>query len=478
MTTTSAKILGVTVLADFVLSEGVQPIVDNLVRAGVTAVATNPTVTAPAPEGTGTFQPPADAGSSPRTFDREIFGKHALWVESAPSFEPNPDYYRDSTYGPRTVKPLTAEHGDVIDQFIAACRSAGLQLFFQIGAVQPTGMRDEDRPRQVDGSVGEVRMADTGSLASPAIRAYNRAYVRDILARYPDVDGFRIDWPEYPCYTMYETLHDLGPHVRKWADAEGSEIRSRELGFEAIQGGMQRFYKKISGELTDSALEGTGGLSIPDAFQYLAGEDRAAVREWLAIKADLSVDLVADWRRLLNGIRDGLHLTAHAFMPPYSDVTGLDFPRVAEHCDAVSPKFYTMHWPLMVQFWSDWLLERNPLLTTAATVKTVASWMELGTPEEIKDRLEQYRYPTPDEPHPIPVETQRRKLRQVRDRLSGTSVEFVPLVHGYGPLADFEERFNTIWEAEVDGVWLNRYGYLSDAKLDAIGRRSKSAGTR
>ena len=86
MTKTSNRILGVTVLADFVLSEGVQPIVDNLVRAGVTAVATNPTVTAPAPEGTGTFQPPADAGSSPRTFDRKIFGKHAFKLHSTDRF--------------------------------------------------------------------------------------------------------------------------------------------------------------------------------------------------------------------------------------------------------------------------------------------------------------------------------------------------------------------------------------------------------
>jgi hypothetical protein len=467
MTNTSNRILGVTVLADFVLSEGVQPIVDNLVRAGVTAVATNPTVTAPAPEGTGTFQPPADAGSSPRTFDRKIFGKHALWVQSAPSFEPNPDFYKDSPYGPRTVKPLTAKHGDVIDQFITACRHAGLEVFFQIGAVQPTGMRDEDRPRQVDGRVGEVRMADTGSLASPAIREYNRAYVRDMLARYPNVDGFRIDWPEYPCYTMYETLHDFGPHVREWTETQGR----CELGFEDIQSGMQRFHARLTGELTDAELESTRGSSIPDAFLQLAGEDRGAVRSWLDLKAELSVDLVADWRRLLDDIQDGLHLTAHAFMPPYSDVTGLNFPKVAEHCDAVSPKFYTMHWPLMVQFWSDWLLERNPQLTKNATVISVASWMELGTPDEINERVELYRYPTPDEPHPIPVDAQRKKLKQVRDRLSDTSVEFVPLVHGYGPLPDFEERFNTIWEAEVDGIWLNRYGYLSDAKLDVIGRR-------
>ena len=488
MTNSTAKIkkyLGVTVLADFVLSEGVDPIVENLVRAGVTAVATNPTVTAPAPDGSGTFQPPADAGSSPRTFDREIFGKHALWVQSAPSFEPNSKYYTNSSYGPRAVKPLTLQHGDVIDRFVKACREAELKVYFQLGAAQPTGLRDEDRPRQVDGSIGDVRMADTGSLASSAIRQYNRAYVRDILDRYPDVEGFRIDWPEYPCYTMYEALHDFSPLVRAWA---------LERGFDQIENvfvGMQRFHDHLSGCVTNAQLAETNGMSIPMAFAKLAGDDGDAVHNWLELKAALSVDLVADWRRLLDETKDGLHLTAHAFMPPYSDITGLSFSGVSEHCDSISPKFYTMHWPLMVQFWTDWLLERSENLNRENlnrenlnrenlnrenTVRTIASWMELGTPTEIEERLELYRYPNPEEAHPIPVTTQQSKLREVKVRLQGAetgapaATEFVPLVHGYGPVDDFADRFSTIWNAEVDGVWINRYGYLSDEKLELVGQ--------
>ena len=54
--------LGITVLGDFILSEGVEPIIENLLRIGTTAVAVNPTVTAPADENTGSFQPPIDAG--------------------------------------------------------------------------------------------------------------------------------------------------------------------------------------------------------------------------------------------------------------------------------------------------------------------------------------------------------------------------------------------------------------------------------
>ena len=43
------------------------------------------------------------------------------------------------------------------------------------------------------------------------------------------------------------------------------------------------------------------------------------------------------------------------------------------------------------------------------------------------------------------------------------------LVHGYGPLDDFRRRFALAVESPVDGVWVNRYGYLSDEKLAAMG---------
>ena len=456
------RVLGITVLADFILSEGVEPIIENLTRIGATAVACNPTVTAPAAEGTGTFQPPADAGSSPRLFDRELFGKRALWVQSAPSYTPRSDFYSSSSYEPRRVKELTHLHGGIIDQFIGAADDAGLKVYFQLGSVQPSGLRDDDRPCQPDRTVAAVRMADTGSLASPAIRSYNRAYVKDLLERYPAVVGVRIDWPEYPCYTMNEVFHDFSPHVATWS-------RERGIDFDSIQAGIRSLHEQLHGSLTNELLAGTREVGLLPALAALAGKDSNAVAEWMKLKAALSVDIVDHWRQCLDDAgRPDLELTAHAFMTPYATVTGFDFERVVDYCDAVSPKFYTMHWPLMVKFWSDWLLERNQGLDRDLVVRTLASWMELGTPAEIDERVDRYRYPEPHEEHPIPAATQQHKLEQVRGLLKESSIALIPLVHGYGPLDDFASRFRVIADADIQGIWINRYGYLGDEKLDAI----------
>jgi len=43
------------------------------------------------------------------------------------------------------------------------------------------------------------------------------------------------------------------------------------------------------------------------------------------------------------------------------------------------------------------------------------------------------------------------------------------LAHGYGPLEDFRQRLQVAWRASRRRVWINRYGYLTEEKIDAIG---------
>ena len=144
------KTVGVTVLGDFILSEGIGPILENLVASGCTAVAVNPTVTAEAPEGEGSFQPPPDAGTSPRLFDRPLFGKRALWVKSAVSYSPDASKYEHSPYGPREPVELTHSDGHVIGEFIAAAVGRGAGWRYAQGRPPPrlSSRMDLDLPRR------------------------------------------------------------------------------------------------------------------------------------------------------------------------------------------------------------------------------------------------------------------------------------------------------------------------------------------
>jgi hypothetical protein len=54
------------------------------------------------------------------------------------------------------------------------------------------------------------------------------------------------------------------------------------------------------------------------------------------------------------------------------------------------------------------------------------------------------------------------------------AVPVIAFAHSYGPLADVQSRFELAVQASQQPgasaqVWINRYGYLSDAKLAALG---------
>jgi hypothetical protein len=459
---TERRFLGITVLGDYVLNEGVEGVLANMEKCGATAVACNPTVTAPAAEGEGSFQPPDDAGSSPRLFDRPLWGRRSLWVRSGASYEPNASFYQDTPYSPRRANDLTAEHGHIIGDFVRGARAAGLEIYLQVGAAQPSGLMEDDVPRLPNGSLPQNRMANTASLASPSVRSYVRAYVRDLLEAYPDVTGFRPDWPEYPCYKLDEAFQDFGPHVERWAEERGFDFAriKREVGalYDLLHGGLRNEH------LADWASPERGRFSLLNALRAYPG-----VAEWLRLKTELSVDLLAEWRAALTAYGgEDKKLSANAFMPPFTLFTGFDFAGAARHCSAASPKLYTMHWSAMVEFWGAVLMQHNSGLDEALVTRALAQLLDLGDDIDA-EKLSDYGYPEPHEPHPIPDAPQLRKIAQVK-AAAGAGMAVTPLVHGYGPTDDFARRLQLVADSEADGVWINRYGYLGDDKIEAIGR--------
>ena len=74
------KLLGVTVLPEYIQSEGIEGLLGNLTRIGANAVATSPYLMEEADPQTGQREPPADADAgSVRLLDRPLFGKREVY---------------------------------------------------------------------------------------------------------------------------------------------------------------------------------------------------------------------------------------------------------------------------------------------------------------------------------------------------------------------------------------------------------------
>ena len=467
------RFLGVTVLPEYIQSEGVGGVLDNLVmKVGANAVATSPYLMEEADQETGAREPPADAGAGAvRLLDRPLFGKREVWVRTAPSFVPDRGLYRGLRYQPAEPTALTHSQGRILHEFIRAAQSRHLKVYLQVQAAIPPGYRvqfggpvDDDRARLPDGRIPPRRLAKNGSLASPHILEYEHALIRDLCQNYPDIDGIRVDWPEYPPYFLDSVFLDFSHHADRAA---------RRLGFdfELMQRDVGGLYQKLHGGLTDADLapwtEADGGR-FP-LLRLMA--EHPGIGQWLRFKAKLVERMLAGFREVMDDSGgEHMELMPNAFPPPFTAVSGMDFAAVAKHSAAISVKLYTMHWPMILRFYGDQILNANPGLSSQALVRALVKWLDIADDDGLP-QLEDYNYPPPDVPHPVGPKAQARKIRQAQAQAGETPIYV--LAHGYGPIGDFRKRIEVAHNAGNHGMWVNRYAYLTDEKLEAIGQVAK-----
>ncbi len=121
---------------------------------------------------------------------------------------------------------------------------------------------------------------------------------------------------------------------------------------------------------------------------------------------------------------------------------------------------------MMLRFYGERLSQTNPGVSEGLLARALAGLFDTGQ-EPAAARLEDFRYPTPEEPHPVGEAAQHRKIAQAQREAGSTPV--CTLAHAYGPTRDFRSRLRTARSASRHGFWINRYGHLSDEKLRVVG---------
>lgn len=455
---------GVTVLPEHFQNEGAERVVERLAAAKVDMIATSPYVMEPSDEKTGSREPPVDAGAgSVRLLDRPLWGKRELYVKTAPSFEPEKKLYAGLRYQPSATSNLTFREGGVIRTFMRAAQSRHIQTYLQVQAAIPPGYRvqfggpvDDDKPRLPDGRVPPLRLANNGSLASPHIVGYTAALARDIVRAYPDIDGIRFDWPEYPPYFLDDVFLDFSPHASQAAARLGFD-------FPRMQKAVLELYRLIHGGLTNAHLERFLQLDGGRNALLTGLIDNPGILEWLRFKGALVGELAM---RLREAVPSRIAVAFGVFPPPFSTVSGMQFSALAKYASSIHCKLYTMHWPVIFRFYGDAIMKANPGLNEELLVKALSQWLEIQDPP-YSPRLADYRYPEPDEPHPVGVEAQIRKVREAQKAAGSTPV--YAFIHGYGPVDDFKTRLAAGRAASDHGIWVNRYGYLRNEKITLLG---------
>lgn len=470
----SERLVGVTVMPEFFQNEGVGGVLDRLMRdGGVSAIGTSPYVMVPADERTGGREPPIDAGAgSVRLLDRPLWGKRELFVATAPAFVPDLALYEGLRYQPAVPDELTEQHGRIVADVIAGAKARGLEVHLQVQAAIPPGYRvqfggpiADDRPRLPDGSLSEIRVDKNGSLASPHIKDYGCAMIRDLVRAYPEIDAIRVDWPEYPPYSFDSLFYDFCDHARVAASRLGFD-------FEAMRADAGALRATLRGALSDRMLM---PWLEPDAGrQRLLAllMDHPGILDLLRFKALLVEELLEAYRTTLSEAGGaGKKLVAHAFPPPWSLISGMDFARAGRHADAIGAKLYTMHWPMMLRGYGEAIALGNPDLRDDLLVRALVRALDIADDAGLP-RVKDYAYPEPEQAHPVGRAAQARKIREAQARAGSCPVH--AMAHAYGPLEDVRNRFEVAYAAGDRRIWINRYGYMSDDKIRALGEVTRA----
>ncbi|HET8522349.1 MAG TPA: hypothetical protein VFL82_03890, partial [Thermomicrobiales bacterium] len=353
--------LGIVLTPAEVQDEGLDRVLDNIQRAGATAILTTIGVATPAQPGQGRREPPFDVAGQARLLDRPLWGQRELWIHTYTPHAPDPAIWADVPFSPPTVAPPELRV-DVPRQIIDEARRRGLRAEIQIdpyslpGAMAgfavdsgSTVVDPGDRPRRIDGTVADRAVSGTGCLNNPRVRALGRARLRQALAHYPDVDGIFLDWPEYTTYFLEDCFVCFCDHCQAAATAAGYDWPAMKRDTLAL---WERLHR-----LTNNDLQ---RVKDPADWAFIAGEtaiSAGGVAELLRFKAATVRAVATELRTVMDDHgAASVALGLNGFATPWSRVTGMDYRTVSQVCQQTRCKLFTFHWPMITRWWSETLL--------------------------------------------------------------------------------------------------------------------------
>jgi hypothetical protein len=105
-------------------------------------------------------------------------------------------------------------------------------------------------------------------------------------------------------------------------------------------------------------------------------------------------------------------------------------------------------------------------LSEREILDALVDWLNL--PDRIERRsFAHYHIPAPTEPHPARLELYRTRLDEVTDQVDGRA-RCYPFAHAYLPEPQWKRMIALVRDSQVDGMWVQMYGYLSDTKLEIL----------
>ena len=455
------KFLGIVMTPLDVQVEGLNAVMDRIQSTGATAINCGRTLNREATAETGFRAPPLDIDGYDRVFDRPVWGKRELYLESFRAQKPNLSWYTDTPYRPAWREIPADLDADLPSRIFESARSRNWRIYTSVTPLAVPGLKDQDRMQWIDGRCPDPdrRVANQGCPSSPHVRAWAIASVLDEISHHPTPDGVCLDWVEYTTYLLEDHFACFSPH---------SQRQMVELGYDPqkIKQDIQSLWNHLHRLTTDRLDQTERLLGHPSRLLDLLVRF-SGVYDFFRFKSDVVCGLYKDIRTAMDqaGFAE-VELVANGWPPPFNRSSGMDYGRLAQTVQCVRPKLYTFHWSAIPRWYGQVLKNWNPQLGVSTILKAVKLWFNL--PDDIQSpAFADYYIPGATDKHPVRFETFADRVGEVVQQVDGKS-PVMPLAHGYVPLEQWKRTVAIVRDTAADGMWVQRYCYLSDEKISAL----------
>ncbi len=446
--------------------EGVDAVMDRIAATGATAISMGRTVCREGRDGRGHRAPPLDIDGHDRVFDRPVWGKRELMLESFAVDAPDMDLYADTCYKPRWRDVPIELDADLPNRIGEDARRRGWKVYTGASPLAVPTLADDDQMRWPDGAAPHParRVARQGCPSAPNVRAYAIASVLDVVRAAAPVDGVCLDWLEYTTYLLEDHFACLSHHSLAHADSLGYDAERMARDVTALWG---RLHALDGAGLERACLVAESPSRLLDLLARHPGW-----HDFLSFKRDVVVGLFADIRAAMDahGYAD-VALIANGWAPPFNRSSGMDYATLSGTVQVVRPKLYTFHWSAIPRWYGETLRRWNPDLGEAATLDAIKRCFDLPD-DNPSPSMADYHIPGPDEAHPVYARTFRDRVSEVAHQVNG-ACSVTPLAHGYRPADQWKRKLAILRdcaaEGVIEGIWVQRYCYLTDEKLRILG---------
>lgn len=468
---------GITITPAELGSEGVDTVLDIIARTGANAITMSTGIQVEAAPGEGVREPSLDVAGEVRVLDRPLWGRRVVHLRRYAAHPPDPALWRSLPWAPSEVAPPELRV-DYVRQAIDRARDLGLRVHLQLAPyVIPSSQDASDapsadlyRPQRFIGGSHPDAITFTGCLNHPVVRQLGRVRLTEIVRHYADVDGFVFDWVEYPTYFIDKMFTCFCDYCRDEATRLGYD-------WEQIRSSVRHLWDSlhtITPEQVSALIEsGDWGDLVAQPEDMQAGFDA-----WLDFKIDSVGNAIRDLRAVLDE-HGASHVTVSTNEPalPWGRLSGAAFQVEGGPVDVQRIKLYSFHWLMMVRWWTETGLTWNrgsairPGDLTRATMALFGLTLQ---DEPIEILPEDFGMPGPGKSHNLTPGSYTNRLEGAL-ALRTDQAPLYPIVHAYRSVEDFASVLAAVRPFSRRGIWIQRYGYLSDEKLAVLRQEWSSA---